>query len=408
MYAQFLANNHKLKGDRFFYLSVVELGDLIAFILLIVAMFSFGTSWNGLSGGDLTLIRLACAFTSVCITLPKAYKQKVTVNKAILLYSSLIIVGGFVCSCGQAGAALQGLLCLGLFLQPLVFSQKYGVNNLISLLTASLSVCVLVMDIFSLATNGDGFLVAENEYVFSNNYYLGNKFVLSYANMLLLALISYRYSSMVPFITFGIFSVLICFISKCSTGVIGSLLILCYTLWPVRGNNAGSIFTVPFLIVAMALVAVAGTWLMTLPIVQSFTVGLLGETADFSGRLPIYSQILGWVMKAPIFGYGSSLAANNIVVFYNGAADCQEGLFQIIMSNGFLGAALFLYVCFISLKNLRDASSRVRGIHSYLIAMAFASLVEINLGSFFLLGLSILNVVACRGSAVAHGLNDDH
>ena len=383
------------------FISIAELGDLVALFLLIAAMFSYGTSWTGLSAGDITLVRLLFAVVSVAIVLIKSKNRKCQINKAIILYVSLIIVEGILCPRGQASSVLQGILCLGVFLLPAALSQKYGIDNLIKLLIVFFAPCVLAMDLFCFATNGTGFLVPENEYIFSNNYYLGNKFVLSYSNMLLLALFSYRYRSRMPFVCFGAVALFACLVSECSTGVIGVLLMLAYTLWPFHKNNSGSRFTVPVLILTMAFVSIAGTWLMTLPLVQSFTMGVLGETSDFSGRLPIYAQIMDWVMVSPVFGYGSSLAANNIVSIYNGATDCQEGLFQIVMSNGLMGAALFLCVCFSSLRNLSIASPRVRGLHSYLIAMAVASLVEIDLGFFFLLGLSVVEVITNRCSESA-------
>jgi len=193
----------------------------------------------------------------------------------------------------------------------------------------------------------------------------------------------------------SIIAVAACAIAKCSTGVICVGIILLLIGKPsVGARGANGKWLVPALIVAMAVVAIAGTWVMTLPVVQSFTVGVLGKTGDYSGRLPIYGQIPGWFLENPIFGYGSTSAANAVVVLNNGATDCQEGLFQILLANGLVGAIVFLALCLVALDGYSKTDKRARGIYAYLVSMALASLVEINLGSFFLLGLSLMSVTS--------------
>lgn len=383
----------KNQNVKYGIVSTVELGDMAAVLLMVAAMHPYGTAWNSLASGQITILRLFAALLCLAIVLFKSSNhRRDAVEILAAAYAALIIVQGLMSSGGQAGSVAQGLLVFLVFAVPSYFIDKYGVAALIQLLFALFGVSVVVMDLFAFATGGKGFLVVEDAYTYSSNYYFGNKFVLSYANMFLLALGGYKFKSGIRTALLAVVAFSACAISECSTGVIGIVVMCLFIFWPFK-RKVGCGWLVPVLIVAMALIAVVGTYIMELPAVQSFTVGVLGETPDFSGRLPIYSQIPGWFFESPIFGYGSSAAANAVVRLNNGAADCQVGLFQILLSNGLIGGLLFLSICFASLAGVSETRANAWGIYSYLIAMALASLVEINLGPFFLLGLSLMSNV---------------
>lgn len=384
-------------NNNYSIISTVQIGDIVLVVLTVLSMFSYGTVWNGFSAGQITLFRLAGSFFALLILLCKSarfHERKFDAFGLLAtIYALYVSIQGLFAPAGQAGAVVQGLLIFLVCNVPAYFAAKYCFQTLNNILFYFFFIVVCSMDLFAFATNGRGFPVAESAYLISSNYIFGNKFLLAYANMLAFGLGGIKLKSRMSLFVLGLGFLASCAVSECSTGVIGMLVMLVLTFWPLEPMNAGRFkhgWIIVVLIVGMAVVAIAGTWLMTLPVVQSFTVGVLGETADFSGRLPIYEQIIGWFLERPIFGYGSNLAANTVVVLNNGATDCQEGLFQIILSNGLLGAGLFVALCYVALKNADGAPKTARGLYSYLIAMAFASLVEINLGPFFLLGLSLM------------------
>lgn len=388
---------HSKSNNNFTIINTVQIGDIALVALMVFSLFSYGTVWNGFSAGQITLFRLAGSFFAVLILLCKSSRFRERQFDAFgllaTIYALYVSIQGLFAPAGQAGAVVQGLLIFLVCNVPAYFATKYGFQTLNNILFYLFFMVVCIMDLFAFATNGRGFPVIESAYLISSNFIFGNKFLLAYANMLTFGLGGTKLKSRISLFVMGLGSLASCAASECSTGVIGMLAMLVVTFWPLENMHAGRFkhgWIIVVLIVGMAVVAIAGTWIMTLPVVQSFTVGVLGETADFSGRLPIYEQLIGWFLEKPIFGYGSSLAANAVVVLNNGAADCQEGLFQIILTNGLLGAGLFIALCYVALKNADGAPKTARGLYSYLIAMAFASLVEINLGPFFLLGLSLM------------------
>lgn len=392
-----IATCHSKSNNNYSIVSTVQIGDITLVVLTVLSMFSYGTVWNGFSAGQITLFRLAGSFFAalilICKSLRLCERKFGTFGILATIYALYISIQGLFAPAGQAGAVVQGLLTFLVCNVPSYFAAKYCFRTLNNLLFYFFCTTVCVMDLFAFATNGRGFSVVESTYLISSNFIFGNKFLLAYANMLTFGLGAFKLKSRTSLLALGFGALASCAVSECSTGVIGMLIMLAITFWPLKTMNTSRLkhgWIVVALIVGMAVVAIAGTWIMTLPAVQSFTVGVLGETADFSGRLPIYEQIIGWFLKRPIFGYGSSLAANTVVVLNNGAADCQEGLFQIILSNGLLGAGLFIALCYVALKYVDRAPETAMSLYSYLIAMAFASLVEINLGPFFLLGLSLM------------------
>lgn len=389
-----LSVSNKRSNKSHSIVSTVELGDLFAILFMVLAMFSYGSVWTKLTGGQITAFRLTTLMISLILTLWKSKEIKFTLPLIFaLIYSGIVVIQAAMTPPGQGGNIMQGLLIFLVFLVPLNFARRYGIHTLISLIFGIFFIAFILMAGFAVISGGVGFLVKENDYIFSSNYILGNKFVLSYTGLLTLSLFFYKYKSIVKTMTMGIFIGLICFYVDCSTGVIGAVIMMLFILIPrVYKSGVGGMWMIPCIIVVMALIAVAGTWILKLPAIQSLTVGILGESSDFTGRLPIYNKILDWFLIKPIFGFGSTSLVNLTVAVNTGAADCQEGLFQILLTNGLIGGLIFLGLCVVSLRSSLSSDLRFRGIYSYLIAMACASLVEINLGSFFLLGLSLMSL----------------
>lgn len=386
----------RIDSNKSNFFSIVRLGDITVVTFMITAMFPYGTVWNSFTGEQITAFRLILTTITLIAVVIKFKNLKIDkVGFIAALYAGLVILQALLSPIGPGSSVTRGLLGLLVFAVPFMFAKRYGKSNLISILFILFLIAAIIMNGVSLLSNGQGFLVAENAYIFSSNYLLGNKFILSYTNMLLLALYAYRAKSTVRIILVGIIVTIACLIANCSTGVIGTIvMIICIILPNINIHIISKKWLIPAIIVTMAIIAVAASWIMTLPAVQAFTVGVLGETPDFSGRLPIYSQIMDWFLVHPFFGYGSTAAANSIVVLNNGAADCQEGLFQILLSNGLVGGIIFLMLCVASLSNFTNNDNRTRGVFAYLVAMGLISLVEINLSYFFLLGLSLMHILS--------------
>ena len=121
-----------------------------------------------------------------------------------------------------------------------------------------------------------------------------------------------------------------------------------------------------------------------------FITNVLGESSDLTGRIFIYPVLIGLFIKRPLLGYLTANGANQAVIGACGAADAQEGLFHILLTNGLIGAVLFLITEYVSIGRIHYMGRREHGLYAFVVAMTVCSVVEINLGLPFIFGLSLL------------------
>lgn len=124
--------------------------------------------------------------------------------------------------------------------------------------------------------------------------------------------------------------------------------------------------------------------------VNSFIVNFLHEDTTLTGRMMIYQNVLKLLMLNPRFGFG---AENNYTMSHTIAMgmNTQNGLADIIVSYGVVGACLILLLMVVSLLKRKEYYSR-----SYMALMytfIIVSMVEITLGNYFLITLALLAFV---------------
>lgn len=391
-------NNAQCGMGLKYWLTTVDLGDVFLLTALTFSLFNYGTVWSGLTGGQLIASRLA--LTLVCVLPLPLFILSHRLSKleiVVLAYSLLLMIQGIFAQ-NPGNAVLQGAIVLTTFYTPLRFVERYGIQPLLAYFFWAFLLVTMVMDIFAVKTGGKGVLTQESLYVWSSNYLFGSKFMLSYINMLFFGLFIYRFPFFPAVVVMAAFCIYCCSLAACSTGVIGLLLMLsvyiCFRTVKVFIANK---WTIAACIVAMAFISIAAAGLMQLPAVQEFTVGVLGESSDFSGRLEIYPHLLKLWLASPVIGFGSSNDANTIMLSSIGAPNTQEGFFQILFSNGLIGGILFLAICIFATSEASNLSKRDGGVYAFVLAMAICSLVEINLTALFFLGLSLVNVMSRKG-----------
>ncbi len=372
----------------------VRLDDIVLMLLLIAALFNYGSVWMGLSGGTIIALRAACLAPGMVVAAFLVLRGRATpLGVAVLGYSLLRMVQGCF-AVNPGNAILQGMLALLVFVVPKRFADRYGADKTVSLVFWAFLFVTVAMDLFVFSTNGDGYLVHESEWSWSSNYIFGSKFMLAYINMLFFGLCLYKLSSRVLAVLLAAFCISACSVAQCSTGVTGILVMagvyLAYGPLKAILNSKWCVFGI---VILMAGISVGAAELFQLPIVQSFIVGVLGESSDLTGRLTIYPHLVRLWFEQPWLGYGSDGAVNLLMMNSISAPNTQEGLFQILFSNGLVGGGLFLAVCVFSLRNVSRLERCGRGVYAFVVAMAFCSLVEINLSALFLLGLSLVNVI---------------
>ena len=372
--------------------SRVEIRDLLIVMASLLAMFNYGSSWTGLTGSQLTTLRLLIAlFACALVFFRVSWSALSRYEKAGLVYCGLVFVEGLFGKVSPGSAWVEGMVGALLFILPSELRRKYG--NELSGTTICLIACLLicVADVFAIATGGKGLVTQDNEYLFSSNYIIGDKFLLSYMNMLCFALIYWKIPSVITLVVFGSISFWISALVGCSTGMTGTIVMIVMVLlsYPVRALPTHRLL-VPTLTVLLAIVAVAFTGLLTWGPFGRFITNVLGESSDLTGRIFIYPVLFGLFVKRPLFGYLTANGANQAVIGACGAADAQEGLFHILLTNGLVGAVLFLIMEYVAFYRIQYMSRREHGLYDFVVAMTVCSMVEINLGMPFILGLSIL------------------
>lgn len=385
-------------GEILEIINRVDLRYLFSMVFMVLSFFSFGASSVGLSPFESTvakfaLIVLCCGFTILKINTLKLH----SIYLVVLLYTAYVGIEGIIFSDNVGSVIVSVLQILVVYFGIRIVADKYGVRITVNIIFYLLLVIDILMLLICIATKGAGIPIHENEYVISHHYFFGNKFVISYLNMLLIALAYYKYESVLCILLFSVYGIVFCAAVQCSTGIIGILLmVILYVINVMTNKSLKYSYFVPILLIGMALIAVYGTWIMRLPMIQSFAEGVLGESSDFSNRLNIYPRFIEWFLDKPLFGYGSGDVIGAIVWEQTGASNCQEGLFQIIFSNGLIGAVLFLFICFYSLRRINFLPCRCDYLYMYICSMSIISLVEINLSNLYFLGLSLLYLSSRR------------
>lgn len=368
----------------------VEIRDLLVVLASLCAIFNYGSSWTGLTGSQLTLLRLAIAlFACLLIGLRFPWKSLELYEKAGLAYCGFVFIEGLFGRISPGSAWVEGITGALLFVVPSQLRRKYG-KDLAGLIICLMTCLIIALvDIFAIATAGRGFVTQDNEFLFSSNYLIGDKFLLAYMNMLCFALLYWRFPSVQSLILFGTISLFVCSVVECSTGVTGTIIMIVVIAlsYPVRVVPAGRIF-LPATTVVLAVVAVAFTGLLTWGPFGHFITNFLGESSDLTGRTMIYPVLMSLFLKKPLFGYLTGNGASQAVTAACGAADAQEGLFHILLTNGLMGVVLFLIMECTALRDACSMHRREQGVYAFIFAMTACSVVEINLGLPLLLGLS--------------------
>lgn len=372
----------------------VSLSDIALVVLLVASLFNYATVWTGLSLAQLSAVRLACLIPCLVNAIFRILlKGTKALDVVVYLYAALRVIQGLF-AMNPGNSVLIGLLSLFVFTVLSYFSEKYGSVKLVSLLFWLFLVVTVSMDVFTFTTHGNGFLVRESEWATSSYYIFGNKFLLAYVNMLFFGLCVYKFHSIWATVAIAAFCISACSSADCSTGIVGILTMLAVIMLyrPLK-----PIITRPWfvcvLIILMGIVTIIATSIFQLPAANFFITTVLGRDSDLTGRLGIYPYLMEYWLKAPLFGYGSDGSANYVLMTSISAVNTQEGLFQILFSNGLIGALLFLSICFFSMKKISYLDEREVGIYAFVISMSFCSLVEINLSELFLFGVSLISVM---------------
>lgn len=294
-------------------------------------------------------------------------------------------------------AIVTGLRYVMLFMVYCQLSIETSAQKVADTVFKILFVATTIEDLCVLITKGYG-IVNDGTLAY---YLFGNKFGVSYLHMLTLSLFLFHIFTTRGFLikknAFWIylaFSIAICMIADCNTGVIGCVVIGGMTFIAGKKDRFIKIIDSPiiYLVIFISLtfllvgtdVILNNRFLATLLQKYSHTNKIL------TGRVDMYKIALYTIVQKPVWGYGIN---NTIVSDTLSWGNAQNGLLKMLLDYGLIGTAAFLNVCW------RSIYQRVRGnvndmvfpILTFLYSMAVCSMVEINLSGYYFAGLALVN-----------------
>lgn len=278
------------------------------------------------------------------------------------------------------------------------FEVQFEKNNdyrTLKIVAVFLGCYVVVSDILILLNNGIG--------TFEDLYFIGNKFLVSYDNLIVICFVWYlrffknKKIKIVYFEVLAICAAIISAMIECSTGIVGSICLMIMLLGKKRIKN---LIQNPKFIIALFIICFLFVFwypfLLALRPVKWLIVDVLGEDLTLTSRTNIFLNLPRIVKQSPLYGYGYGSTAE-IMRYYTGCTDTQNGLWEIIVSNGIIGGIAYTIICFYTLCSRNNLKSKYTyPFICYSIIMIILSSIEITYGILFVVMLTISHFVNCK------------
>lgn len=230
------------------------------------------------------------------------------------------------------------------------------------------------------------------------DYLIGNKFLMSYAHIFMLAFWNIAHYDMKRskrnlYNIIGIaWTLYISSYTGCTTAIVGTLV---YTIMMIIGERSGEFFKKPTVVLGVLGISdsllILNTAIMSIPAVYNLITNILHEDLTFNLRLQAYAKLLNMIRTSFWFGFGIE---NNYPVsmqFLN-IANAQNGLFDNMVSFGFVGTILMLTLFYKAMKSARGVNCF--SIWALVYTLIIMSTVETTLNLRFYTVLAVLAVAS--------------
>ena len=265
-------------------------------------------------------------------------------------------------------------------------------------------VTVMIWIILALLIPTDILIVVyPYERISTTVYLIGNKFMVSYMHSLLVLLLSMKaMKRKKAYLTISfLISLGITYKTGCTTGMI--MLIFYFLFELIIGVFPKmKVFVSRSALIAIALIAVniliwGSTAILYTPWANHIIVDVLGKTNNMTGRFRLYAVVPQLIANASLIGYGYQPDVFRNLIGYGNA---QNGLIQIVLESGFVGAVAYFGALFIAGKN-GDSNAKLYTLYLYLLSFVIGSIAEVNLSTYFVLGVAMLYAFG-RSTIVSH------
>ena len=318
---------------------------LIVFLTMINIPYLSQTTNNILTLVE-SLILISISLPKIFITFNKKYKS-------VILFCIIAIISTFCAVKFQTRtmtAVVYALQIVSLYTSIFYICKREGKEFFINSFFRILCVVLIFTDLVVLLTKGNGF----GGSTILPYYLVGNKFIVSYLHLLFLSL--FYAQSIYPkrvkskkniFILLTIFSMIICFVVNCNTGIIGCLTILILNIFnDKKGSKVQFLYNEKVFIVVfvgLTFLLVGSNVILKNDFIVHFVTDVLHRNMDLTGRTKMFNIALKAIALKPYLGYGINSTYIQDVLTWGNA---QNGLLKMTLDFGYIGTVSFLLMCY--------------------------------------------------------------
>lgn len=234
-----------------------------------------------------------------------------------------------------------------------------------------------------------------------HDYFIGNKFDVSYLHILLLILFYQRNQDKIKkskaiklkFCLILLLSIFISINIECTTALIGCLLIIILIIISNIKFIKKCLMSNKIMLMALLVsdtILLFTTSILSNKYVSYFIVNVLNEDVTLTGRTRIYTDLAKVLNEHMTLGYGYG---NSYFVLMEKiyAPNAQNGLLESVVNYGIIGTIFMCILMYISMKEV-SSKTTFYPIIILIYVYIFLSSVEITLGIIILPLFAILNV----------------
>lgn len=322
-------------------------------------------------------------------TINKEYKKN---NFLIILWLSIVLISSIVNNSKSGFLFVIKIVEIFLFMEYCASNNR--MNNVINIFFYLTLIYLIINDLFLLKS-------VQLKYGYNEYYLIGNKFTIGLQHILLYVLflqkninnIGENLKKKIVFVLLFVFSVIISIKVKCSTTILGNILVLILLSLPKKIKRIlckPNIVSIILFICSIMFFAFSN--ILNISSIKYIIEDFLGKDISLTGRMNIYKQLPEIISKNIILGYGYG-NSYDILMEYMNAPNTQNGLLECIFNYGIIGTILLILVIYNVFKAMKKDSNveNMFPIVSYIYLFIFMSSIEISIGIPILVMLSIIN-----------------
>ena len=357
----------------------INLINIMAFIIyhIIFVSFAYIDNYNTIIL-TLEILMLFLICLNIKLITNKRFNK---INFLVLVFFLVIIISSIISGPNFQRGIIYGLKVLEIFLFWECVCKTNKKNTILKMFFYLTLIYTIITDIL--------IFFVPNLFIKYNNYFIGNKFYVSYFHILLFILyICIPKNKKMYAIFLYIFSMIMSIVVNCNTALIGCILIGIFYLLKDKLNLINPIAIILVLLVSSSVLFVFRGILNFRPI-QYFIVEVLNEDLTLTGRLEIYDNDIQIILKKPFLGYGYG---NSHDVMYNAikAPNTQNGILECVLNFGVIGTSLLLLIIYNIFKNY-NKQQNLMPIIVYIYVFAILGMVEITINITYIALIAMLN-----------------